>query len=189
MRLNRHIGYMDCEIWLFMTKQPPLAGDPPCPLRGQDRAARWVIQVGVDVPTVPDGPVSSTGRARALREWFSAWVTTTTSSGAARWATSWTGLRERHPGADVEETANARQDRAKGGRLSQLLAPESVGARQGPACRLASSVSMAAICVRITMPIGEDGGASPRLVARSRLRSRSSAVVHQATSGSRITDP
>jgi len=62
------------------------------------------------------------------------------------------------------------------------VGPESCG----PASRLASSASMAASCVRITTPIWEYGGDSPRLIARSRLMSRSSPVVHRVTSGSRI---
>ena len=50
MRLNRHIGYMDSEIWLFMTRELQLAGPgmlPPPARTGQQRAG--VIQVGVDV--------------------------------------------------------------------------------------------------------------------------------------------
>lgn len=58
-----------------------------------------------------------------------------------------------------------------------------------PACagpvsgRLASSASIAATRARITTPIGEYGGDSPRLIARSRLTSRSSAAVARAASG------
>ena len=76
-----------------------------------------------------------------------------------------------------------------GGAPSQLLALGSVRSRRESASRLASSASIAAICMRITTPIGENGGASPRLIARSRLRAWSSAVAHRTTSGSRITDP